>query len=263
MKHQVLLQASAHSSSDKPNDVSPRKMNGDVGQLIVDKNSGNDMKVEQIHPMFFSESMPQNVCKPYVTSATMHNSSSVKNSVLSSIQQNQQTSKPLDSSPFWNQNNLSIYEESSMESQIIKDDTNLNAISHNNSSQTPSATPHFTAQPSVSTGLPLISPVSSDKELSLLTMSSSTDISKVERKKLSPTTTSSILSPTTTSIVSPSKPFGSPKTLLASEYTVPKISLLLNENKIPCPPPRPPPLPKDQLNPPTPSITVRLFVFIY
>ncbi|XP_065682010.1 lysine-specific demethylase 6A isoform X1 [Hydra vulgaris] len=229
LKHQVLLQANTHSALDKQDNL-PQKVSGDVSQQALEK---NDIKVE--HPMFFSKT------KSFASS--VHSNLSVKGSNM-----HQQPSKP-DSSPIWNQNNISIYEESSVGSQIIKDDTNLNAINH--SSQTPNATPHFAAQPSVSSGLPLISPVSSEKELNLLTISS--DISKdfTEKKKLSLTTSSS---PTT--IVSPSKPFGSPKSMLASEYTVPKISLILNENKIPVCPPRPPPVPKDQLNPPTPSITI-------
>lgn len=95
--------------------------------------------------------------------------------------------------------------------------------------------------------LPLVSPTESKTKPIIVNMS--TD--------LPPCKENILLSPKLTSpLVSPNLTVKSPETLLSNGYTVPKISLLQREDEVPKPPPRPELVSKDQLYPPTPSITV-------
>ena len=172
----------------------------------------------------------------------------------------------------WNHNSLSINNESDCMNPL-KADTNLNQMntSESNTIHTPLSVPTdnkmITTSNDLSSlseaitpsslGIPLVSPVENIPKDTPLTDTPTLEMSEINKSPLQkPELTSPIES--AQSSLKTLEPIKSPVPLppLTSGYELPRICLLLDENKVPSLPPRPPVVPVTQLYPPTPSITV-------
>ncbi|XP_057302437.1 lysine-specific demethylase 6A-like [Hydractinia symbiolongicarpus] len=228
------------------------------------KNPTSDLNLDGMHSAIFSDNVQPVVnesCQQdsFHMDVTMTTSSAVQPLMSPTIQSKQLADT---SGPSWNHNSLSINNENDGTNQLLKSDKNLNQINNTaeNSLHTPSSVNNDTfisvsnaltlatdAITPSSLALPLVSPVTTSKETPM-SINTTLDVASHKENLLSPGLTSPL--------ISPNRIVRSPKALLSNGYQVPKICLLWDENTVPAPPPRPPPVPVSQLYPPTPSITV-------
>ena len=256
MNQEVVLQDNQPSIVPKPEVTGPSPLQCNN---VKDASAASTETTNVMETLDNSKNPTNDINMEHITTGLFNDSAIPPVIVTSEVDAMEVTTSYGHTEPSWSQTALSLNSESENQNALISDKT-LNQL-HLSEAIT-SVTPTDTLITSQSTAvicntdqtpsldLPLVSPIESKAKPISVKMSTG----------LPPCKENILLSPKLTSpLVSPNLTVKSPETLLSNGYTVPKISLLQREDEVPKPPPRPELVPKDQLYPPTPSITVSNF----
>lgn len=256
MNQEVVLQDNQPSIVPKPEVTGPSPLQCNN---VKDASAASTETTNVMETLDNSKNPTNDINMEHITTGLFNDSAIPPVIVTSEVDAMEVTTSYGHAEPSWSQTALSLNSESENQNALISDKTlNQLHLSEAITSVTPTDT-LITGQSTAvicntdqtpSLDLPLVSPIESKAKPISVKMSTG----------LPPCKENILLSPKLTSpLVSPNLTVKSPETLLSNGYTVPKISLLQREDEVPKPPPRPELVPKDQLYPPTPSITVSNF----
>ena len=256
MNQEVVLQDNQQSIVPKPEVTGPSPLQCNN---VKDASAASTETTNVMETLDNSKNPTNDINMEHITTGLFNDSAIPPVIVTSEVDAMEVTTSYGHTEPSWSQTALSLNSESENQNALISDKTlNQLHLSEAITSVTPTDT-LITGQSTAvicntdqtpSLDLPLVSPIESKAKPISVKMSTG----------LPPCKENILLSPKLTSpLVSPNLTVKSPETLLSNGYTVPKISLLQREDEVPNPPPRPELVPKDQLYPPTPSITVSNF----
>ena len=256
MNQEVVLQDNQPSIVPKPKVTGPSPLQCNN---VKDASAASTETTNVMETLDNSKNPTNDINMEHITTGLFNDSAIPPVIVTSEVDAMEVTTSYGHTEPSWSQTALSLNSESENQNALISDKTlNQLHLSEAITSVTPTDT-LITGQSTAvicntdqtpSLDLPLVSPIESKAKPISVKMSTG----------LPPCKENILLSPKLTSpLVSPNLTVKSPETLLSNGYTVPKISLLQREDEVPKPPPRPELVPKDQLYPPTPSITVSNF----
>lgn len=256
MNQEVVLQDNQQSIVPKPEVTGPSPLQCNN---VKDASAASTETTNVMETLDNSKNPTNDINMEHITTGLFNDSAIPPVIVTSEVDAMEVTTSYGHTEPSWSQTALSLNSESENQNALISDKTlNQLHLSEAVTSVTPTDT-LITGQSTAvicntdqtpSLDLPLVSPIESKAKPISVKMSTG----------LPPCKENILLSPKLTSpLVSPNLTVKSPETLLSNGYTVPKISLLQREDEVPKPPPRPELVPKDQLYPPTPSITVSNF----
>lgn len=256
MNQEVVLQDNQQSIVPKPEVTGPSPLQCNN---VKDASAASTETTNVMETLDNSKNPTNDINMEHITTGLFNDSAIPPVIVTSEVDAVEVTTSYGHTEPSWSQTALSLNSESENQNALISDKTlNQLHLSEAITSVTPTDT-LITGQSTAvicntdqtpSLDLPLVSPIESKAKPISVKMSTG----------LPPCKENILLSPKLTSpLVSPNLTVKSPETLLSNGYTVPKISLLQREDEVPKPPPRPELVPKDQLYPPTPSITVSNF----
>lgn len=256
MNQEVVLQDNQQSIVPKPEVTGPSPLQCNN---VKDASAASTETTNVMETLDNSKNPTNDINMEHITTGLFNDSAIPPVIVTSEVDAMEGTTSYGHTEPSWSQTALSLNSESENQNALISDKTlNQLHLSEAITSVTPTDT-LITGQSTAvicntdqtpSLDLPLVSPIESKAKPISVKMSTG----------LPPCKENILLSPKLTSpLVSPNLTVKSPETLLSNGYTVPKISLLQREDEVPKPPPRPELVPKDQLYPPTPSITVSNF----
>ena len=256
MNQEVVLQDNQQSIVPKPEVTGPSPLQCNN---VKDASAASTETTNVMETLDNSKNPTNDINMEHITTGLFNDSAIPPVIVTSEVDAMEVTTSYGHTEPSWSQTALSLNSESENQNALISDKTlNQLHLSEAITSVTPTDT-LITGQSTAvicntdqtpSLDLPLVSPIESKAKPISVKMSTG----------LPPCKENILLSPKLTSpLVSPNLTVKSPETLLSNGYTVPKISLLQREDEVPKPPPRPELVPKDQLYPPTPSITVSNF----
>ena len=256
MNQEVVLQDNQQSIVPKPEVTGPSPLQCNN---VKDASAASTETTNVMETLDNSKNPTNDINMEHITTGLFNDSAIPPVIVTSEVDAMEVTTSYGHTEPSWSQTALSLNSESENQNTLISDKTlNQLHLSEAVTSVTPTDT-LITGQSTAvicntdqtpSLDLPLVSPIESKAKPISVKMSTG----------LPPCKENILLSPKLTSpLVSPNLTVKSPETLLSNGYTVPKISLLQREDEVPKPPPRPELVPKDQLYPPTPSITVSNF----
>ena len=256
MNQEVVLQDNQPSIVPKPEVTGPSPLQCNN---VKDASAASTETTNVMETLDNSKNPTNDINMEHITTGLFNDSAIPPVIVTSEVDAMEVTTSYGHAEPSWSQTALSLNSESENQNALISDKTlNQLHLSEAITSVTPTDT-LITGQSTAvicntdqtpSLDLPLVSPIESKAKPISVKMSTGLPPGK-ENILLSPKLTSPLVSPNLT--------VKSPETLLSNGYTVPKISLLQREDEVPKPPPRPELVPKDQLYPPTPSITVSNF----
>ena len=253
MNQEVVLQDNQQSIVPKPEVTGPSPLQCNN---IKDASAASTVTTNVMETLDNSKNPTNDINMEHMTTGLFNDSAIPPVIATSEVDTMEVTTSCGHTEPSWSQAAVLLNGESENQNVLVSDKT-LNQLHLSEAITSVTQTDTITTSQSTavtcntdqtpSLDLPLVSPVESKAKP--ISVNMSTD--------LPPCKENILLSPKLTSpLVSPNLTVKSPETLLSNGYTVPKISLLQREDEVPKLPPRPELVPKDQLYPPTPSITV-------